>query len=174
MMYDGVCTSIVPYVPTQVRRSRLGLIFDRRSRLYAFSFSLCLCVLFAAYVFCKRFGIFFYSLGIADDTLLYSHLKFVLLLYIIGFTVFSPVAYVMALFVYSFFCGCFMFSASTFVLRAVTVLFMFVSVLYFCEVCLCFDKTKYGIRQIFSAQRVFVFSFVTLVYLCLSFLYFSL
>ena len=173
-MYGNTCTAIVPYVPIKAKRSFFGSLFDTRSRLYAFSFCFCVAVLFASYSFCGRFGLRLSTILTDNFPAFYSHIKFVLFLYIAGFTVFSPVAYLISLLAYSFYTGVLLYELRLFLPRLSAAVFLFLSLLYFCEICLCYNKTKYGIRQIFSPRRVVYLSFLTLVYIFMSFLYFGL
>ncbi len=173
VMYGSACKAIVPYVPVKAKRSFFSSIFDARFRLYAFSFCCCVCVLFAAYSFCGRF-VFLSSIILNGvGTFFYSHIKFVLILYVAGFTVFSPVSYLVAILTYSFYTGVLLFGIRSFMPRLAACVFLFVSLLYFCEIFFCYYSTRYGIRQIFSPRRVFSFSSVTLAYILLSMLYFG-
>ncbi|MBO7400174.1 MAG: hypothetical protein J6U75_03085 [Clostridia bacterium] len=173
-MYGGACTAIVPYVPVKAKRSVLTGVFAKRSDLYVFTFCFMCVFVFASYALCSRFGLRFFALGSDTHELMRTHLKAVLLLYISGFTVFSPVLYMLALCAYSLYFGFVSYVSLPFAYNMALCAFMFVTALYLCEVCLCFDKAKYGIRQIFAPRRVFAFSALTLAYLLISLLFFDI
>ena len=168
------CRAIVPYVSKPEKRSFLYQAYDSRKRLYVFSFVFVSCVTYASFLFCLRYDISFIDGPLASGSLFYAHFKFILLLFLTGFTVFSPASYVLSLCVYSFYCGNALIICSGINERFTVALFLFVSVIYFCELCLCFERTKYGIKQIFSAYGVFVFSVKTLAYIAFSLFIFHL
>ena len=163
--------ALVPYVPPAENSSVISDAYEYRRRLYAFSFVCSVCVVFASLCFCKRFGISFGSTFLSGDAL-YLHFRYVLFMFIVGFTIFSPAVYFFSLCAYSFYYGGAFFAAEGFAPRLAICLFLFTSILYFCELCLCFDRTKYGIRKIFSAPLVLAFSVKTLLYLGFSLAFF--
>ena len=173
-MYCGACTAIVPYVPVKARRSIFSDLFEKRYRLYVFTFCFICAFAFASYALCRRFGLRFFAPGLDTEELLRTHLKAVLLLYISGFTVFSPALYIVALSAYSLYFGFASYAVPPFAYYIALIAFMFATALYLCEVCLCFDKAKYGIKQIFAPRRVLAFSVLTLIYLLFSLLFFDI
>ena len=168
------CTAIVPYVPARKKRSFVCDVFNYRKRLYLFSFVLVSCITYASFIFCLKYDVSFISVEYRTSFLFYAHFRFILLLFLTGFTVFSPAAYVLSLCIYSFYCGNALIICSGISERFTVALFLFVSVLYFCELCLCFERAKYGIKQIFSPHKVFAFSVKTLAYVAFSLAYFHL
>ena len=172
-MDRSVCTAIVPYTPKRASASFVLTAFEQRKRLYAFSFIASICVFFAALCFSKRFGVYYGADLFAECDYLGFQMRTLLIAYIAGFTVFAPAVYVFSLFSYSFFCGCSFCTAATFADKLSVTVFLFFTVIYLCELCLCFEQTKYGIKRIFSPQRVLAFSLKTLLYVFISIRFFS-
>ena len=172
-MDHSVCTAIVPYSPKRASVPFAIHAFDQRKRLYLFSFVTSVCVFFAAMCFSMRFGVYYGADYFAEGDLLGFQMRMILIAYIAGFTVFTPAVYVFSLFAYSFFSGCLFCTAASFADKLSVTVFMFFTVIYLCELCLCFEETKYGIKRIFSPKRVFAFSVKTLFYVFISIRFFS-
>ncbi len=159
---DKSALSLVPYAPERRKNAALRSFFESRKRMYLF-FSL----------FFAFFFFFGYSLGMKsspEKVLLYeSYFKkwlpvMTLASYLSSFTIFSPV---LSIFMFSGVCTflAFIFSHSSIFDAFFISIIIMISVVYFTELYLCYDRAKYGVRQIFKARSVISVSCMTIIFL---------
>lgn len=95
--------------------------------------------------------------------------------YLSSFTIFSPV---LSIFMFSgvsvFLAFAFAFSHSSIIDAFFISIIITVSVVYFTELYLCYDRAKYGVRQIFKARSVISISCMTIIFLLSTLLLFGL
>ncbi len=159
---DKITLSLVPYAPEKRRKSFLSDFFISRKRMYLF-FS-------ALFVFFFFFG---YSCGkkyqYADIALYRTYFSkwltvMTLAAYISSFTIFSPVIAVLMMTIISAYIA-FIFSFGNFTVFPLYAVSAILSVIYLTEIFCCFNRAKFGVKQIFKAKPVIVISIMTAAFL---------
>jgi hypothetical protein len=177
------CLAIVPYEPKKQKPKIAEEYFSERKTAYIFFILLNTTMIFIGFCISKRYGNETVKDGLFSFIInkTYQHLydsvgiRFLfgmtLTMYISAFTIFCPAVSATVAAYIALKAGLFLSKNESFLMSLLLIIFVFASMLYESEICCCYRKAKYGVRQIFKPQNVITLSIKTIIFVIIIMLY---